>query len=26
MIKLVRTDYRLLHRQVVFAWTRALDI
>ncbi len=26
MIKLVRIDYRLLHGQVVFAWTRALDI
>ncbi|WP_410957155.1 PTS sugar transporter subunit IIB, partial [Salmonella sp. SAL04172] len=25
MIKLVRIDYRLLHGQVVFAWTRALD-
>ncbi|MGT4676556.1 PTS sugar transporter subunit IIB, partial [Salmonella enterica] len=23
MIKLVRIDYRLLHGQVVFAWTRA---
>ncbi|HDC4439823.1 TPA: PTS sugar transporter subunit IIB, partial [Klebsiella quasipneumoniae] len=22
MIKLVRIDYRLLHGQVVFAWTR----
>lgn len=26
MIKLVRIDYRLLHGQVVFASTRALDI
>ena len=26
MIKLVRIDYRLLHGQVVFDWTRELDI
>ncbi|KAF1301053.1 PTS sugar transporter subunit IIB [Enterococcus saccharolyticus] len=26
MIKLVRIDYRLLHGQVVFAWSKALNI
>ena len=26
MIKLVRLDYRLLHGQVVFAWTRNFGI
>lgn len=26
MIKLVRVDHRLLHGQVVFSWTRQIDI
>lgn len=25
MIKLVRVDYRLLHGQVIFSWTRSID-